>query len=145
MKKKLLALCCVAVLAAGIMTGCGCSNTANTSSDTAKNDSNTPAQTAQPVHITPTMWYLVSNSDANLDAEKKLVEEIQNEYKDKAVIQIINIDENEQMAMLTNVTSKDTPAALMLDETGSTSGNNPIVFHCETKEQIVEALNSGIK
>ncbi|MBQ2669464.1 MAG: hypothetical protein IJG06_01680, partial [Clostridia bacterium] len=61
------------------------------------------------------------------------------------VIQIINMDENEQLAMLTIVTSKDTPASLMLDETGSTSGNNPLVFHCETKEQIVEALNSGIK
>ena len=142
MKKKILALCCVAALAAGVMTGCGCSK--DNTADTSKTDNTAETQTAQEVHITPTMWYLVSNSDANLDAEKALVEEVQNEYKDKAVIQIINIDENEQMAMLTNVTSNDTPAALMLDETGSTSGTSPIVFHCETKEQIIEALNTGL-
>lgn len=134
MKKKLLAITFAAIFAVSALAGCGCKK----NDDTAKTGEDT---TVQETHIVPTMMYLVSNSDADLAAEEAMVKEVAQEYEGRAEVQIINIDEKEQAAVAFNVTSAETPAALMLDETGSMVGS--LVFHCETKEQVEELINSG--
>lgn len=134
MKKKLLAITFAAIFTVSVISGCGCKK------DGADNQNGSGASVTE-TRIVPTLMYLVSGSDANLEAEEKLIGEVAAEYEGRAEIQVINIEEKEQAAVAFNVTSADTPAALMLDETGSMVGS--LIFHCETKEQIEELINSG--
>ena len=72
-KKKIIALAMSAVMAVGMIAGCGSTN--NSGTDTAQ-----PESTEK---VTPTFMYFVANADDNFDATNTMYTELENEYKDK--------------------------------------------------------------
>ena len=84
-KKKIIALAMSAVMAVGMIAGCGSTN--NSGTDT--------AQTESTEKVTPTFMYFVANADDNFDATNTMYTELENEYKDKINFQLVNVDEND--------------------------------------------------
>ena len=83
-KKKIIALAMSAVMAVGMIAGCG--STKDSGTDT--------AQTESTEKVTPTFMYFVANADDNFDATNTMYTELENEYKDKINFQLVNVDEN---------------------------------------------------
>ena len=81
-KKKIIALAMSAVMAVGMIAGCGSTN--NSGTDT--------AQTESTEKVTPTFMYFVANADDNFDATNTMYTELENEYKDKINFQLVNVD-----------------------------------------------------
>ena len=94
-KKKIIALAMSAVMAVGMIAGCGSTN--NSGTDT--------AQTESTEKVTPTFMYFVANADDNFDATNTMYTELENEYKDKINFQLVNVDENPDIAVEYNVMS----------------------------------------
>ena len=70
-KKKIIALAMSAVMAVGMIAGCGSTN--NSGTDT--------AQTESTEKVTPTFMYFVANADDNFDATNTMYTELENECK----------------------------------------------------------------
>lgn len=134
MKKKILALGCVMVLAASMLAGCGCSNSANTNTNTDE-----PAATEQAVErVTPTLMYFISNSDATFDAEKSVIDELQNEYGDKVNFTVINIDEDTEAANNFPVQGS-TPMVIMLNTKNDISAMSPFTSDKDALKTIIDS------
>lgn len=129
MKKKILALGCVMVLAVSMIAGCGNSN----------NGANSNEATAQPAveKVTPTLMYFISNNDATLDAEKSVIEELKGEYADKINFTVINIDEDTEAANNFPVQG-NTPMVIMLNTKNDISAMSPMTYEKDALKTIID-------
>ena len=103
-KKKIIALAMSAVMAVGMIAGCGSTN--NSGTDT--------AQTESTEKVTPTFMYFVANADDNFDATNTMYTELENEYKDKINFQLVNVDENPEALENFSLVKDQTPHLLCL-------------------------------
>ena len=116
-KKKIIALAMSAVMAVGMIAGCGSTN--NSGTDT--------AQTESTEKVTPTFMYFVANADDNFDATNTMYTELENEYKDKINFQLVNVDEN--------------PEAL---ENFSLVKDSAIEFKCSDKDKLKTDIDNAL-
>ncbi|MBQ2663151.1 MAG: hypothetical protein IJG16_03285 [Clostridia bacterium] len=130
MKKKILALGCVAVLAVSMVTGCG------TKAPEKKEEPKATAQAAVE-KVTPTLMYFISNSDESLDAEKNTVEELKKEYGEKVNFTVINIDEDTEAAKNFPVQG-NTPMVIMLNTKNDISAMSPKVSDKNQLKTIID-------
>lgn len=130
-KKKIIALAMSAVMAVGMIAGCG--NTDNSSTDT--------AQTESTEKVTPTFMYFVANADDNFDATSTMYTELENEYKDKINFQLVNVDENPEALENFSLVKDQTPALIMLDTSNNISA---IEFKCSDKDKLKTDIDNAL-
>lgn len=130
-KKKIVALAMAAVMAVGMVTGCG--STKDSSTDT--------AQTESTEKVTPTFMYFVANSDENFDATNTMYTELENEYKDDINFQLINVDENPEALENFSLVKDQTPALIMLDTSNNISA---IEFKCSDKDKLKTDIDTAL-
>lgn len=131
MKKRVTAVVCAAIIGAIALTGCG-----------KKADDNLTKVDMQDngavEKVTPTLMYFISNSDENLDAEKKVIEELEGEYKESVNFNVINIDENTEAANNFPVQG-NTPMVIMLNTANDISAMSPNVYEKDKLKTIIDA------
>ena len=130
-KKKIIALAMSAVMAVGMIAGCG--STINSGTDT--------AQTESTEKVTPTFMYFVANSDDNFDATNTMYTELENEYKDKINFQLVNVDENPEALENFSLVKDQTPALIMLDTSNNISA---IEFKCSDKDKLKTDIDNAL-
>lgn len=130
-KKKIVALAMAAVMAVGMVTGCG--STKDSSTDT--------AQTESTEKVTPTFMYFVANADENFDATNTMYTELENEYKDDINFQLINVDENPEALENFSLVKDQTPALIMLDTSNNISA---IEFKCSDKDKLKTDIDTAL-
>lgn len=130
-KKKIVALAMAAVMAVGMVTGCG--STKDSSTDT--------AQTESTEKVTPTFMYFVANADENFDATNTMYTELENEYKDDINFQLINVDENPEALENFSLVKDQTPALIMLDTSNNISA---IEFKCSDKDKLKTDIDAAL-
>ena len=77
-KKKIIALAMSAVMAVGMIAGCGSTN--NSGTDT--------AQTESTEKVTPTFMYFVANADDNFDATNTMYTELKTNIRTKSTFNL---------------------------------------------------------
>ena len=132
-KKKIIALAMSAVLAVGLIAGCG--NTDNSSTDTAQTESESTEK------VTPTFMYFVANADENFDATNTMYTELENEYKDDINFQLVNVDENPEALENFSLVKDQTPALIMLDTSNNISA---IEFKCSDKDKLKTDIDNAL-
>ena len=115
-KKKIIALAMSAVMAVGMIAGCGSTN--NSGTDT--------AQTESTEKVTPTFMYFVANADDNLD---------------KINFQLVNVDENPEALENFSLVKDQTPALIMLDTSNNISA---IEFKCSDKDKLKTDIDNAL-
>ena len=130
-KKKIVALAMSAVMAVGLIAGCGSTN--NSSTDTAQIESTEK--------VTPTFMYFVANADDNFDATNTMYTELENEYKDKINFQLVNVDENPEALENFSLVKDQTPALIMLDTSNNISA---IEFKCSDKDKLKSDIDAAL-
>ena len=130
-KKKIIALAMSAVMAVGMIAGCGSTN--NSGTDT--------AQTGSTEKVTPTFMYFVANADDNFDATNTMYTELENEYKDKINFQLVNVDENPEALENFSLVKDQTPALIMLDTSNNISA---IEFKCSDKDKLKTDIDNAL-
>ena len=130
-KKKIIALAMSAVMAVGLIAGCG--STKDTSTDT--------AQTESTEKVTPTFMYFVANADENFDATNTMYAELENEYKDEINFQLVNVDENPEALENFSLVKDQTPALIMLDTSNNISA---IEFKCSDKDKLKSDIDTAL-
>ena len=130
-KKKIIALAMSAVMAVGMIAGCG--STKDSSTDT--------AQTESTEKVTPTFMYFVANADDNFDATSTMYTELENEYKDKINFQLVNVDENPEALENFSLVKDQTPALIMLDTSNNISA---IEFKCSDKDKLKTDIDNAL-
>ena len=130
-KKKIIALAMSAVMAVGMIAGCGSTN--NSGTDT--------AQTESTEKVTPTFMYFVANADDNFDATNTMYTELENEYKDKINFQLVNVDENPEALENFSLVKDQTPALIMLDTSNNISA---IEFKCSDKDKLKTDIDNAL-
>lgn len=130
-KKKIIALAMSAVMAVGMIAGCGSIN--NSGTDT--------AQTESTEKVTPTFMYFVANADDNFDATNTMYTELENEYKDKINFQLVNVDENPEALENFSLVKDQTPALIMLDTSNNISA---IEFKCSDKDKLKTDIDNAL-
>ena len=130
-KKKIIALAMSAVMAVGMIAGCGSTN--NSGTDT--------AQTKSTEKVTPTFMYFVANADDNFDATNTMYTELENEYKDKINFQLVNVDENPEALENFSLVKDQTPALIMLDTSNNISA---IEFKCSDKDKLKTDIDNAL-
>ena len=130
-KKKIIALAMSAVMAVGMIAGCG--STTNSGTDT--------AQTESTEKVTPTFMYFVANADDNFDATNTMYTELENEYKDKINFQLVNVDENPEALENFSLVKDQTPALIMLDTSNNISA---IEFKCSDKDKLKTDIDNAL-
>ena len=130
-KKKIIALAMSAVMAVGMIAGCGRKN--NSGTDT--------AQTESTEKVTPTFMYFVANADDNFDATNTMYTELENEYKDKINFQLVNVDENPEALENFSLVKDQTPALIMLDTSNNISA---IEFKCSDKDKLKIDIDNAL-
>lgn len=132
-KKKIIALAMSAVMAVGMIAGCGSTNNSGTDTDT--------AQTESTEKVTPTFMYFVANADDNFDATNTMYTELENEYKDKINFQLVNVDENPEALENFSLVKDQTPALIMLDTSNNISA---IEFKCSDKDKLKTDIDNAL-
>ena len=130
-KKKIIALAMSAVMAVGMIAGCGSTN--NSGTDT--------AQTESTEKVTPTFMYFVAYADVNFDATNTMYTELENEYKDKINFQLVNVDENPEALENFSLVKDQTPALIMLDTSNNISA---IEFKCSDKDKLKTDIDNAL-
>lgn len=130
-KKKIIALAMSAVMAVGMIAGCGSTN--NSCTDT--------TQTESTEKVTPTFMYFVANADDNFDATNTMYTELENEYKDKINFQLVNVDENPEALENFSLVKDQTPALIMLDTSNNISA---IEFKCSDKDKLKTDIDNAL-
>ena len=130
-KKKIIALAMSAVMAVGMIAGCGSTN--NSGTDTAQIESTEK--------VTPTFMYFVANADDNFDATNTMYTELENEYKDKINFQLVNVDENPEALENFSLVKDQTPALIMLDTSNNISA---IEFKCSDKDKLKTDIDNAL-
>lgn len=130
-KKKIIALAMSAVMAVGMIAGCGSTN--NSGTDTAQAESTEK--------VTPTFMYFVANADDNFDATNTMYTELENEYKDKINFQLVNVDENPEALENFSLVKDQTPALIMLDTSNNISA---IEFKCSDKDKLKTDIDNAL-
>lgn len=130
-KKKIIALAMAAVMAVGMVAGCG--STKDSSTDT--------AQTESTEKVTPTFMYFVANADENFDATNTMYTELEDEYKDDINFQLINVDENPEALENFSLVKDQTPALIMLDTSNNISA---IEFKCSDKDKLKTDIDAAL-
>ncbi len=130
-KKKIIALAMSAVMAVGMIAGCGSTNKSGT--DT--------TQTESTEKVTPTFMYFVANADDNFDATNTMYTELENEYKDKINFQLVNVDENPEALENFSLVKDQTPALIMLDTSNNISA---IEFKCSDKDKLKTDIDNAL-
>ena len=130
-KKKIIALAMSAVMAVGMIAGCG--STKDSGTDT--------AQTESTEKVTPTFMYFVANADDNFDATNTMYTELENEYKDKINFQLVNVDENPEALENFSLVKDQTPALIMLDTSNNISA---IEFKCSDKDKLKTDIDNTL-
>lgn len=130
-KKKIIALAMSAVMAVGMIAGCGSTN--NSGTDTAQRESTEK--------VTPTFMYFVANADDNFDATNTMYTELENEYKDKINFQLVNVDENPEALENFSLVKDQTPALIMLDTSNNISA---IEFKCSDKDKLKTDIDNAL-
>lgn len=130
-KKKIIALAMSAVMAVGMIAGCG--STKDSDTDT--------AQTESTEKVTPTFMYFVANADDNFDATNTMYTELENEYKDKINFQLVNVDENPEALENFSLVKDQTPALIMLDTSNNISA---IEFKCSDKDKLKTDIDNAL-
>ena len=130
-KKKIIALAMSAVMAVGMIAGCGSTN--NSGTDT--------AQTESTEKVTPTFMYFVANADDNFDATNTMYTELENEYKDKINFQLVNVDENPEALENFSLVKDQTPALIILDTSNNISA---IEFKCSDKDKLKTDIDNAL-
>ena len=130
-KKKIIALAMSAVMAVGMIAGCG--STKDSCTDT--------AQTESTEKVTPTFMYFVANADDNFDATNTMYTELENEYKDKINFQLVNVDENPEALENFSLVKDQTPALIMLDTSNNISA---IEFKCSDKDKLKTDIDNAL-
>ena len=120
-KKKIIALAMSAVMAVGMIAGCGSTN--NSGTDT--------------THY----LYFVANADDNFDATNTMYTELENEYKDKINFQLVNVDENPEALENFSLVKDQTPALIMLDTSNNISA---IEFKCSDKDKLKTDIDNAL-
>ena len=128
-KKKIIALAMSAVMAVGMIAGCGSTNNSGT------------AQTESTEKVTPTFMYFVANADDNFDATNTMYTELENEYKDKINFQLVNVDENPEALENFSLVKDQTPALIMLDTSNNISA---IEFKCSDKDKLKTDIDNAL-
>lgn len=77
-KKKIIALAMSAVMAVGMIAGCGSTN--NSGTDT--------TQTESTEKVTPTFMYFVANADDNFDATNTMYTELETNIRTKSTFNL---------------------------------------------------------
>lgn len=132
-KKKIIALAMSAIMAVGMIAGCGSTNNSGTDTDT--------AQTESTEKVTPTFMYFVANADDNFDATNTMYTELENEYKDKINFQLVNVDENPEALENFSLVKDQTPALIMLDTSNNISA---IEFKCSDKDKLKTDIDNAL-
>ena len=132
-KKKIIALAMSAIMAVGMIAGCGSTNNSGTDTDT--------AQTESTEKVTPTFMYFVANADDNFDATNTMYTELENEYKDKINFQLVNVDENPEALENFSLVKDQTPALIMLDTSNNISA---IEFKCSDKDKLKIDIDNAL-
>lgn len=132
-KKKIIALAMSAIMAVGMIAGCGSTNNSGTDTDT--------AQTESTEKVTPTFMYFVANADDNFDATNTMYTELENEYKDKINFQLVNVDENPEALENFSLVKDQTPALIMLDTSNNISA---IEFKCSDKDKLKSDIDAAL-
>lgn len=132
-KKKIIALAMSAIMAVGMIAGCGSTNNSGTDTDT--------AQTESTEKVTPTFMYFVANADDNFDATNTMYTELENEYKDKINFQLVNVDENPEALENFSLVKDQTPALIMLDTSNNISA---IEFKCSDKDKLKSDIDTAL-
>ena len=130
-KKKIIALAMSAVMAVGMIAGCGSTNNSGTGT----------AQTESTEKVTPTFMYFVANADDNFDATNTMYTELENEYKDKINFQRVNVDENPEALENFSLVKDQTPALIMLDTSNNISA---IEFKCSDKDKLKTDIDNAL-
>ena len=130
-KKKIIALAMSAVMAVGLIAGCGSTNNSGTAT----------AQTESTEKVTPTFMYFVANADDNFDATNTMYTELENEYKDKINFQLVNVDENPEALENFSLVKDQTPALIMLDTSNNISA---IEFKCSDKDKLKTDIDNAL-
>ena len=130
-KKKIIALAMSAVMAVGMIAGCGSTNNSGT----------VTAQTDSTEKVTPTFMYFVANADDNFDATNTMYTELENEYKDKINFQLVNVDENPEALENFSLVKDQTPALIMLDTSNNISA---IEFKCSDKDKLKTDIDNAL-
>lgn len=130
-KKKIIALAMSAVMAVGMIAGCGSTNNSGTYT----------AQTESTEKVTPTFMYFVANADDNFDATNTMYTELENEYKDKINFQLVNVDENPEALENFSLVKDQTPALIMLDTSNNISA---IEFKCSDKDKLKTDIDNAL-
>ena len=118
-KKKIIALAMSAVMAVGMIAGCGSTN--NSGTDT--------AQTESTEKVTPTFMYFVANADDNFDATNTMYTEL------------VNVDENPEALENFSLVKDQTPALIMLDTSNNISA---IEFKCSDKDKLKTDIDNAL-
>ena len=130
-KKKIIALAMTAVMAVGMIAGCGSTN--NSGTDTTRTESTEK--------VTPTFMYFVANADDNFDATNTMYTELENEYKDKINFQLVNVDENPEALENFSLVKDQTPALIMLDTSNNISA---IEFKRSDKDKLKTDIDNAL-
>ena len=133
MKKRITAIICAALMGAVMLAGCG-----NKNDNPVATPAPEPTAQAAVEKVTPTLMYFISNSDETLDEEKKVVEDLQNEYGDSVNFSLINIDENTEAANNFPVQGQ-TPMVIMLDTSNNISAMSPMTYDKDALKEIIDA------
>lgn len=130
-KKKIIAVIAVMALAVGMISGCGCKKK-DIPADVAEN-----TETAKKEN--PTFMYYISNSDEDFDKTNETLKELEEEYKDRVNFKIINIDDDNVQAL---VTQGQTPTLIL---TNGTDGEAQIKNQCNDKEELKNCIEEALK
>jgi ABC-type glycerol-3-phosphate transport system substrate-binding protein len=128
--KKIIAILAAMTLAAGMITGCGCKKTDDTST----------AQTEKIDETLPSFIYYVSSSDDDFDKNNDMIEELKKEYEGKINLVVVDVDNNEVQAL---VGKGQTPTLVFMGN--SDSSTNAIKPMCSDKEELKKCIDDVLK